>query len=74
MLRHSLKKVAVYQLKLPRFYSTTERSSNYATLNDQDLSYFERLLEKKNVLTEDLDIYNVDWMKWYKGLFLSSSF
>ncbi|VDM38457.1 unnamed protein product [Toxocara canis] len=43
------------------------RRGPYAELNDGDIAQFERILGSKNVLTSDLDPYNVDWMKWFKG-------
>ncbi|MFH4978964.1 hypothetical protein AB6A40_005673 [Gnathostoma spinigerum] len=43
------------------------RRGDYATLTDSDLAQFERMIGKENVKTTNLDSYNCDWMKHYKG-------
>uniref|UniRef100_A0A914ZHZ0 D-2-hydroxyglutarate dehydrogenase, mitochondrial n=1 Tax=Parascaris univalens TaxID=6257 RepID=A0A914ZHZ0_PARUN len=43
------------------------RRGTYAKVNDADIVYFERFLGKENVITKDIDEYNIDWMKWFKG-------
>uniref|UniRef100_A0A914S2D4 Uncharacterized protein n=1 Tax=Parascaris equorum TaxID=6256 RepID=A0A914S2D4_PAREQ len=52
------------------------RRGTYAKVNDADIVYFERFLGKENVITKDIDEYNIDWMKWFKeyqkGQFLPS--
>ena len=50
-----------------RRYMSVERNNDYATLDEKDIVYFERHLGAKNVLREDLDAFNIDWMKWFKG-------
>ena len=54
-----------------RFYSkkTEKRNLIYATLNDKDLTYFERLLTKTRCITDPqlLDSYNTDWLRIVKG-------
>lgn len=41
--------------------------ASYARLEDEDLTKFEAILGKKNVQTDDLDPYNTDFLKAYKG-------
>ncbi|KAI6183501.1 D-2-hydroxyglutarate dehydrogenase, mitochondrial [Aphelenchoides bicaudatus] len=65
MLKHSLQKLCGHRLIFNRLFS--EKRGEYAVLNYQDVQHFEQLIGKSNVLTEDLDPYNVDFMKWYKG-------
>ncbi|EGC30035.1 hypothetical protein DICPUDRAFT_158305 [Dictyostelium purpureum] len=53
-------------------YSTIikpERDSKYATINNQDINYFQNILDKHSVLTDPSDVegFNQDWMKKYKG-------
>lgn len=53
------------------WYATAveKRNPAYATLTDSDLSQFERLLDKKRVITasDELKWFNVDWMKSCRG-------
>lgn len=42
---------------------------NYAQLNDKDVAHFEQLLGKNHVLTEDLDGYNICFLKRIRGEF-----
>ncbi|KAI6181919.1 FAD-binding PCMH-type domain-containing protein [Aphelenchoides besseyi] len=46
---------------------TSEKRRDYSFLEESDLKYFEKQIGKQNVLVEDLETYNVDWMKWYTG-------
>uniref|UniRef100_F1L4I4 D-2-hydroxyglutarate dehydrogenase, mitochondrial n=1 Tax=Ascaris suum TaxID=6253 RepID=F1L4I4_ASCSU len=39
----------------------------FSVIEDNDLSAFEKILGKNNVLTEDLDPYNTDFLHIYKG-------
>lgn len=39
----------------------------FSMIEDNDLSAFEKILGKNNVLTEDLDPYNTDFLHIYKG-------
>lgn len=39
----------------------------YAILKDKDVKYFEGIVGEKNVITEDLDPFNTDFLKAYKG-------
>ncbi|XP_034118664.1 uncharacterized protein LOC117577829 [Drosophila albomicans] len=54
---------------LPELTQITDhvQRGNYATLNDKDVSHFEQLLGKNHVLTEDLDGYNVCFLKRIRG-------
>lgn len=45
------------------------RRGDFAQLSDTDLSFFERVLGKSNVITEDLDAANNDWLGCYQGIF-----
>lgn len=47
--------------------------ANYAVLQDCDLSFFEKLIGKKNVRTDDIDPFNTDFLKAYKGILLRRS-
>jgi len=46
---------------------TLVRNPNFVQVSDKDISYFESILDKSNVLTNDLDSYNTDFMGIYKG-------
>jgi hypothetical protein len=41
----------------------------YAQLNNDDIHFFEEILTKDRILTDsqELGVYNSDWMKKYKG-------
>ena len=54
--------------RLQRHFGTAiniSRHSNFKVLNDTDLSFFERILKKSQVITntDDLAINNQDWTK-----------
>ena len=51
--------------KILRNFSQT--SSNFKKLNDHDIDYFRTFLPFEDVLTNDLDGFNTDWLKKYKG-------
>ena len=40
---------------------------NFKILDSNDINYFSSILETNSLQTEDLDPYNTDWMKKYKG-------
>uniref|UniRef100_A0A1I7XUT0 D-2-hydroxyglutarate dehydrogenase, mitochondrial n=1 Tax=Heterorhabditis bacteriophora TaxID=37862 RepID=A0A1I7XUT0_HETBA len=50
-----------------RNLSSIVRDVQYARVVDSDLRIFESIVGAENVKTEDLDGYNRDWSKWYKG-------
>ncbi|KAH8288268.1 hypothetical protein KR044_010637 [Drosophila immigrans] len=54
---------------LPELTQITDhvQRGNYAELSDKDVSHFEQLLGKNHVLTEDLDGYNVCFLKRIRG-------
>ena len=52
------------------FSSSVSRNPIFAQLEDKDVSIFQRILGASNVKTTDIDDFNQDWMKWYKGLSL----
>lgn len=51
------------------YSSKVQRDSRYKTLEDNDVDYFRSVLGGDYVITnkEDLDFYNEDWMRKYKG-------
>lgn len=51
-----------------KFYSSF-KYSRFATIDDSDLKFFESLLGKSSVRTNDIDDFNTDFMKWYRGRF-----
>ncbi|CAD5218025.1 unnamed protein product [Bursaphelenchus xylophilus] len=54
--------------KKSRFSShKTADRGDFGRLEDKDLSAFERICGSNNVLKDDLDPYNIDFVKWYKG-------
>lgn len=44
-----------------------EKKLNLIWNSENTVSYFEKLLGKTNVLTQDLDGYNTDWLGIYRG-------
>lgn len=52
---------------LPPQISDHVQRGNYAELNDKDVSHFEQLLGKNHVLTEDLEGYNICFLKRIRG-------
>ena len=53
-----------------RFFATHKvPRGNYAKLSENDLNFFEQILSKERIITDnkELEIYNFDWMKKYKG-------
>uniref|UniRef100_A0A1I8ARF6 D-2-hydroxyglutarate dehydrogenase, mitochondrial n=1 Tax=Steinernema glaseri TaxID=37863 RepID=A0A1I8ARF6_9BILA len=52
-----------------RFFASSviPKRAPFAVLSDKDIAFFEGTVGKGNVRTQDLEDYNVDWMKWYKG-------
>lgn len=52
----------------PTFQITDNvQRGNYATLTDKDVAHFEQLLGKNFVLTEDLEGYNICFLKRIRG-------
>ena len=49
--------------------SSVSRNPIFGKLEDKDVSVFQSILGASNVKTTDIDGFNEDWMKWYKGLF-----
>ena len=47
-------------------YSKT-RNTAFASLSSTDVDYFKTILPSTSVLTEDLDVYNKDWIGTYSG-------
>ena len=55
-------------------YPHVQRNNQFKKLNSDDLEYFKSILSKQEILyagsdadTKDLDPYNEDWMRKYKG-------
>ena len=46
-----------------------QRSSRFATLGDKDISFFDSILKKNQIITDadDLASNNQDWTKKFKG-------
>uniref|UniRef100_A0A7E4V8E2 D-2-hydroxyglutarate dehydrogenase, mitochondrial n=1 Tax=Panagrellus redivivus TaxID=6233 RepID=A0A7E4V8E2_PANRE len=43
------------------------RHADFGSIEDSDLSTFERIIGKDYVKTSDIETFNKDWMGWYKG-------
>lgn len=64
---HDLLKIYIYiNINLSQISDNVQRG-NYAQLNDKDVSHFEQLLGKNYVLTEDLEGYNICFLKRIRG-------
>ena len=50
------------------FHAVSIPRAAYGYLSDQDLNVFEKALGKNGVQTDDLDPYNIDFLKAYKGM------
>uniref|UniRef100_A0A914DCM2 D-2-hydroxyglutarate dehydrogenase, mitochondrial n=1 Tax=Acrobeloides nanus TaxID=290746 RepID=A0A914DCM2_9BILA len=51
-----------------RLFSTLKfKRGDFARLVDSDITHFESIVGKENVKTTELDLYNTDWMKSFKG-------
>lgn len=48
---------------------------NYASLTDQDINAFEKIVGKTRILTggDDVEAYNVDWLHSVRGMALPQS-
>lgn len=57
-----------FQIKLTKDVYKVKRG-NYAVLNDSHLQTFENILSRERVLTDEEDVqsYNVDWVKMVRG-------
>lgn len=66
-----LKKTRLSLLFQQKFYSkkVEKRNPNFATINDKDLTFFEKILTKTRCITDPqlLDSYNIDWLRITKG-------
>ncbi|CAI4222322.1 unnamed protein product [Auanema sp. JU1783] len=49
------------------FYHKAERNPNFKYVADKDLKFFENVLGSGNVAISEIETYNADWSKWYKG-------
>lgn len=63
-----------HQRKQNRYVSSAPPRGQYSVLCDQDLNLFESIVGQKNCQTSDLDPYNTDWLKAYKGTHLINFF
>lgn len=61
-----------FNVKLTKDVYKVKRGE-FATLNDKHLQLFENILSKERVLTDsqDVDNYNVDWIKMLRGMLIS---
>jgi FAD/FMN-containing dehydrogenase len=59
------------QLKNPslnlRKFSTTLERQNFKKLDEADVAHFKSIIPADDVLTSDLEFYNTDWLRKYKG-------
>ena len=64
-------KYAQQRVHSSRFFShlNLQRNTSFNFLNDKDLTFFESLIGKNAVITDEneLAIHNTDWTKKYKG-------
>ncbi|KAI6226124.1 FAD-binding PCMH-type domain-containing protein [Aphelenchoides fujianensis] len=56
----------------PRFaakrdHATVAKRTDFGSLEAADVEFFRTAIGQQNVLVDDLQPYNVDWMKWYTG-------
>ena len=49
--------------------SIVQRNPKFSTINNDDITYFEKILGAKKVIqdNEELETANTDWMNKYKG-------
>jgi hypothetical protein len=67
-MHYCQKFVSTRHLKFVRLYSTLpNRRDDFSALTDVDVNFFTRLLGNNGVRTKELDNFNTDFMKWYKG-------
>ena len=70
--------ITSFKLIHRRFFTKKieKRNPNFATLNEKDLSFFEKLLTTKRCITDPqlLDTYNIDWLRIVKGNFAELSY
>ncbi|QPG77228.1 D-lactate ferricytochrome c oxidoreductase [Brettanomyces nanus] len=48
-------------------YPNTHRNPDFAKVSNSDVLFFRSIVGDNQVLTDDLDAYNEDWMRKYKG-------
>ncbi|XP_067006180.2 D-2-hydroxyglutarate dehydrogenase, mitochondrial isoform X2 [Anabrus simplex] len=58
-----------HQVELTSVRYPDVKRGNYAVLSDQHVQYFENILGKDRVITDESEVqsYNVDWMKMVRG-------
>lgn len=58
---------SLFRLTKAKFSSFKIVRNNYKLLDSDDFNYFSSLLEPNSIETENLEIYNEDWLRKYKG-------
>ncbi|KAH3902728.1 probable D-lactate dehydrogenase [cytochrome] 2, mitochondrial [Saccharomycodes ludwigii] len=48
-------------------YPSVKRDPRYKQLTNENIEYFKTILEPKCIIQDDLDAFNEDWMRKYKG-------
>lgn len=76
LLRHGLRDILPKRSLKGPVPLTTERRpelvrGDFARLEDSDVSFFQRILGQGSVLTQDLDAFNIDWLRTCRGRSLS---
>ena len=62
-----------FAVKSPRVCSIrchnqlTQHVKNYNKINDQHIEKFKKILGESAVKTEDLEAFNIDWLKIHQG-------
>jgi hypothetical protein len=57
----------MFKLSKKLFSTLKFKRGDFARLVDSDITHFESIVGKENVKTTELDLYNTDWMKSFKG-------
>lgn len=43
------------------------KDPNLKSVSDKDIEYFQSILSPNEIITSDLNKYNIDWMRKYSG-------
>lgn len=66
-LGQAVRRLATVPLTAETYADKVQRDPRFKKLDELDLAFFRLVLKAELVLTEDLDFYNEDWMRKYKG-------
>ena len=64
-MRRTLNNTSITHL-INKNFATAERG-NFKKLEISDIDHFKSILPEDDVLTTDLEFYNTDWLRKYKG-------